>query len=478
MDRGTSNPKNFLFRIIENFGSQAIQLVISIVLARLLVPENYGAVAIASTLITILTSIVQSSFNAPLVQKKGLTDVDLCSSFIMMFILASGLYVVLFLCAPLISVLYSMPELTSVIRVLGIVLIIGSWNSIQLALIYRNTRFRESLIINLFTILVQGLVGIALAYLGYGVWSLVFSQITAQVMLAILYGLCNHWRPRLYFSRQSIRSIWKIGLPLFGAELLTIASTNINPMIIGLKYSNADLGLYQKGHTIPTTIVNGIVTACTTVYLPMMSRLQDEKQRLLEMLREGSRMATYLIVPIALGLCAISKEFVLLILGERWEQAIPYMQLSCIALAFYPLRIRLQAIKAIGEAKHALTTNAVHAISSCTLLFISIYISLEAVTFSMILAELFFAGTSGMYLKRDLGYAWLDQIRDILPSYMMSAAMCAMVMGVEYLMPTVSFLSLFTKIIVGIGTYVEMTFIFCPRALTTILISFSGNCED
>ena len=168
-------------------------------------------------------------------------------------------------------------------------------------------------------------------------------------------------------------------------------------------------------------------------------------------------MATYLIVPIALGLCAISKEFVLLILGERWEQAIPYMQLSCIALAFYPLRIRLQAIKAIGEARHALTTNAVHAISSCTLLFISIYISLEAVTFSIVLAELFFAGTSGMYLKRDLGYAWLDQIRDILPSYVMSAAMCALVMGVEYLMPTVSFLSLLTKIIVGIGTYVAMT---------------------
>ena len=131
MDRGSSNPKNFLFRIIENFGTQAIQLVISIVLARLLVPENYGVVAIASTLITILTSIVQSSFNTPLVQKKELTEVDLCSSFIMMFILASGLYVVLFLCAPLISVLYSMPELTSVIRVLGIVLIIGSWNSIQ-----------------------------------------------------------------------------------------------------------------------------------------------------------------------------------------------------------------------------------------------------------------------------------------------------------------------------------------------------------
>lgn len=469
MSRGASSPKNFLFRIIENFGSQVIQLVISIVLARLLLPENYGVVAIASTLITILTSIIQSSFNTPLVQKKELTDVDLCSSFFVMLGLAFVLYIILFLFAPMIGTLYNMPEITPVIRVLSIVLIIGSWNSIQLALIYRNTRFCESLIINVFAIAVQGVAGIVLAYLEYGVWSLVFSQIVAQTMLGVLYGLCNRWRPHLCFSWQSIRSIWKIGIPLLGAELLTIFSSNINPMIIGLKYSTTDLGLYQKGSTTPITIVNGVVTACMTVYLPMMSRLQDERQLLLEMLRKGSRIVTFLIVPVAFGLYAISKDFVLLILGKQWEPAIPYMQLSCIAVAFYPLRIRLQATKAIGEAKQALITNAVHAAAYFVLLLIAINFSLKVVAFSAIIAELFFAGTSGLFLKQDLEYTCMDQIIDILPAYVLSALMCVIVMGIEWLMPEISFLTLFAKIAVGIISYIGMAVLIRPAAAKTII---------
>ena len=160
-NRNTLN--NFVYRIAETFGIQAIQLVISIVLARLLVPENYGVVAIASTIVTILTSVVQSSFNAPLVQKKELSQIDLSSSFYVMLAIAGMLYTLLFAAAPTISVIYGMPDLALVIRVLSLVLILGTWNSIQMALIYRNLRFRASMMINVVGIVVQGIVGIGLS---------------------------------------------------------------------------------------------------------------------------------------------------------------------------------------------------------------------------------------------------------------------------------------------------------------------------
>ena len=226
-NRNTLN--NFVYRIAETFGIQAIQLVISIVLARLLVPENYGVVAIASTIVTILTSVVQSSFNAPLVQKKELSQIDLSSSFYVMLAIAGMLYTLLFAAAPTISVIYGMPDLALVIRVLSLVLILGTWNSIQMALIYRNLRFRASMMINVVGIVVQGIVGIGMAYMGFGVWSLVSSQIAYQLTIGMIYGVYNHWIPGLCFSIQSIKDIWKIGLPLCGAELLTIVSSNVYP---------------------------------------------------------------------------------------------------------------------------------------------------------------------------------------------------------------------------------------------------------
>ena len=190
-----------------------------------------------------------------------------------------------------------------------------------MALIYRNLRFRASMMINVVGIVVQGIVGIGMAYMGFGVWSLVSSQIAYQLTIGMIYGVYNHWIPGLCFSIQSIKDIWKIGLPLCGAELLTIVSSNVYPMIIGLRYTNAELGLYQKGNSVPTTIVNGIVTACSTVFFSMMSRAQEDYESLKRLMRDGVSIVSYLIVPIALGLFCIAPEFVTIVLGKNWLEA-------------------------------------------------------------------------------------------------------------------------------------------------------------
>ena len=470
-------PKNFLFRIIENFGTQAIQLVISIILARLLMPENYGVVAIASTIVTILTSVVQSSFNAPLVQKKELSQIDLSSSFYVMIAIAGILYVFLFAAAPTISNIYDMPDLVRVIRVLSLVLILGSWNSIQMALIYRNLRFRASMLINMVGIVVQGIVGIGMAYKGFGVWSLISSQFTYQLTIGIIYGIYNHWMPGLCFSLQSIKDIWRIGLPLCGAELLTIISSNVYPMIIGLRYTNAELGLYQKGNSVPTTVVNGIVTACSTVFFSIMSRTQDDYENLKKLLRNGVSIVSYLIVPIALGLFCVAPEFVTIALGKNWLEAIPLMQIACLTLALYPLRIRTQAIRALGKAKQSLWINAVYAITSNGLLLIFVFVSLEAAIFSMLLAEAVFVVATGVYIKKDFDYSLSDQFTDVVASYVIGGIMVAVVMSVGSMFTEVSVISLLVKTLLGIAFYVLISLLGKPKPVKLILFYLKAGQE-
>lgn len=460
---------NFVYRIVETFGIQAIQLVISIVLARLLIPENYGVVAIASTIVTILTSVVQSSFNAPLVQKKELSQIDLTSSFYMMLAIAGALYFILFAMSPTIANVYGMPDLALVVRVLGLVLIIGSWNSIQMALVYRNLKFRASMLINMAGILVQGIIGIGMAYMGFSVWSLVASQITYQIVIGILYGCYNKWVPGICFSIQSIKAIWKIGIPLCGAELLTIVSSNVYPMIIGLRYTKAELGLYQKGNSVPTTIVNGVVTACSTVFFSMMSRVQEDYDNLKQLLRNGVAITSYVIVPIALGLFSISKDFITVVLGEKWLEAIPLMQIACFTLAFYPLRIRTQAIKAIGKANQSFFINAVYAVASNGLLLIFVFVSLKAAIFSMFLAEVVFAITTGIYISKDFGYTFDEQVKDAISSYISGVLMAVTVLCVGKLFAEITMLSLLIKVITGIVFYILISFIAKPKPVRLVL---------
>lgn len=460
---------NFVYRIVETFGIQAIQLIISIVLARLLIPENYGVVAIASTIVTILTSVVQSSFNAPLVQKRELTKIDLTSSFYVMLAIAGALYFILFAGAPTIANVYGMPDLALVIRALGLVLIIGSWNSIQIALVYRNLKFRASMLINVVGIIVQGIVGIGMAYKGFGVWSLVSSQITYQIVIGILYGIYNKWIPSICFSFQSIKDIWKIGIPLCGAELLTIVSSNVYPMIIGLRYTKAELGLYQKSNSVPTTIVNGVVTACSTVFFSMMSRVQDDYDNLKQLLRNGVTITSYLIVPIALGLLSISEDFITVVLGENWLDAIPLMQIACLTLSFYPLRIRTQAIKAIGKANQSFFINAAYAAVSNGMLLIFVFVSLRAAIFSMFLAEVIFAITTGFYISKDFGYTFDEQIKDVVSSYISGSLMAVIVLCAGKMLSAITLWSLLIKVLVGVVSYILISFIVKPKPVRLIL---------
>lgn len=463
MPKTRNTLSNFVYRIAETFGIQAIQLVISIVLARLLLPENYGVVAIASTIVTILTSVVQSSFNAPLVQKKELSQIDLSSSFYVMLAIAGTLYLILFAAAPMIASVYSMPDLVLVIRVLSFILVLGSWNSIQMALIYRNLRFRASMIINMVGIAVQGTVGIGLAYMGFGVWSLVSSQITYQIVIGIIYGIYNHWVPGFCFSIRSIKEIWKIGLPLLGAELLTILSSNIYPMIIGLRYTKAELGLYQKGNSTPTTIVNGVVTACSTVFFSMMSRVQEEQNKLKQLLRNGIAIASYLIVPVALGLFSVSREFITIILGENWLQAIPLMQIACMTLALYPLRIRTQAIKAIGKANQSFMINVIYAIASNGLLLVFVFVSIKAAIFSMFLAEIAFVLATSYYIQKDFDYSFAGQILDVAPSYILGVLMALFVVCVGNVFTSITFWTLFVKAVSGVIFYMVLSLLIMPK---------------
>lgn len=419
---------SLIWKLLERCGAQGVQLLVQILLARLLDPEDFGVLTLLVIFVNLANVFIQTGFSTSLIQKKEVDEVDLSSVLFASLGVAAVLYVVLYLCAPVISRFYELPELTTALRVIAISLFFGALNSVQGAVIARNMEFRKAFVCGLSSTVVSGMVGVAMAYAGFGYWSLVVQQLTSVITACIIMWFAVKWRPILAFSFARIKVLFRYGWKLLVSDLLNTFMGQLSGLIIGKKYSTESLAFYNRGQQFPSMIAHNLDASVKAVMLPAYSQHQDEPQVLRAMMRRSIQLSTYLIFPMLFGLSAVSEPLVRLLLTDKWLPAVPYMQVLCLSFAFYPIHSsNLQAINAMGHSEIFLKLEIIKKAYGLVILLIAVQFGPMAMASSAVIGDLIGTFVNAAPNKKLLNYSYLEQWKDIMPAMTLSIVMMVVV---------------------------------------------------
>jgi len=453
--------KGFAWKLLERFGVLGIQFVLQIILARLLDPEHYGALSIMIIFTTLANVFVQNGFNTSLIQNKDVIEEDYSSVFWVSLGVAGLLYGVIFACAPLIGIFYSMPDIVLPLRVLALILFPGALNSVQVAKITREMNFKKIFISHIVSVIVSGAVGITIAYMGGGLWALVAQTSVNIIVLCVVMYFTSKLKLHFVCNLKRVKSLFSYGWKLLVYSLIDTLYQDLRSLVIGKKYDSATLGYYNKGKQFPQFIMNAINGTVQSVMLPAMSAEQNDKTRVKTMMRNSIALSAYIVFPIMAGLAGVATPLVKLLLTDKWLPCVPFLQIYCFSLAFYPVSsCNLQAINAVGRSDLFLKLEIIKKGYGLLALLIALlcFDSPIAIAMTGLFTTPISFFVNSFPNKKLVNYSYLEQMKDILPSFAMSLTMFLGVLAVGQLaLPTAVILLL--QIIVGVAAYVLMSIV-------------------
>lgn len=465
-----------VWKFLERFGVQGSQFVLQIVLARLLSPEHYGVLSMMVIFTTLANVFIQRGFNTALIQNKDVTEEDYSSVFWVTMSIATGVYGLLFVSAPFIATFYEMPELVTPFRVLCLVLFPGALNSIQLAKISRNMDFKKVFRSNVAAVLISGAVGIVLAFLGAGLWALVAQNMLNVIVACIVMWFAVRWRPRLVCNFSRIKVLFGYGWKLLVSGLLDTLYQDLRSLVIGKKYDSSTLAYYNRGKQFPQFIINAVNTTVQSVMLPAMSAEQDNKSQVKEMMRRSIMLSSYIIFPIMAGLAGVAEPLVRILLTDKWLPCIPYMQIYCFTLAFYPVHsCNLQAINAMGRSDIFLRLEIIKKVMGVVALTIAVFCfdSPIAIAMTGVFTAFISCFINASPSKKLVDYSYVEQMRDILPSFVGAALMFGCVWAVTLLQLN-PFATIGIQLVVGVVLYLVYSIVLRLPPFTLLLKVVKG----
>ena len=425
---------NFIWRFAERCGAQVVTFVVSIILARLLVPEDYGKIALITVFTTIMQVFVDSGLGTALIQKKDADDLDFSSVFYFNFAVCLILYAVMFLAAPLIATFYNDTSLVPVIRVISLTIVISGVKGIQQSYVSRNMMFKRFFYSTLGGTIFSAFLGIGLAYAGFGMWAIVIQQLSNTAMDTLILWITVKWRPKKMFSWKRLKCLLSFGWKMLASALLDTFYNNIRSLIIGKMYSSSDLAFYNQGDKLPAVVVNNINTSIDSVLLPTLSREQDDRERIKNMTRRAIKVSTYIMAPLMMGLAFCATPVVQLILTEKWLPCVPFLQIFCITYMFYPVHTaNLNAIKAMGRSDLFLKLEITKKIVGMILLLSTMWFGVMAMAYSLLVSMITSMIINSWPNRELLKYSFKEQMIDIFPSIALAVVMGVMVSFVNNL---------------------------------------------
>lgn len=425
---------NLLWRFAERCGAQAVSFLVSIILARLLAPEAYGTIALAMVFINILQVFVDSGMGTALIQKKDADDLDFSSVFYFNIAACLVLYAGLFLAAPSIAQFYGDPALTALVRALSLTVVVSGVRNIQQSYVSRHLLFKRFFFSTIGSTLASAVVGIAMAYAGFGVWALVGQSLSNVVTGTIILWATVPWRPRRMFSWQRLKGLLSFGWKLLVSALLDTGYNNLRSLIIGKLYSSADLAYYNQGDKLPNLVITNINTSIDSVLLPTMANEQDDPARVRSMTRRAIKTSTYVMAPLMMGLAACAEPLIRLILTEKWLPCVPFLRIFCITYMFWPIHTaNLNAIKALGRSDLFLKLEIVKKIVGLTILLCTMWHGVMAMAYSLLLSSVLSQIINTWPNRKLLRYHYLNQLADILPALLLACAMGLAVYCIQFL---------------------------------------------
>lgn len=451
---------NFIWRFAERSGAQLVTFIVSIVLARLLMPEDYGTIALVTVFTAIMQVFVDSGLSTALIQKKDADDLDFSSVFYFNFVICIFLYLVMFFAAPLIAAFYKMPELTPVVRVISLTIVISGVKGVQQSYVSRNMLFKRFFYATLGGTIFSALLGIAMAYAGFGVWAIIAQQLSNTAIDTLILWITVKWRPKLMFSWNRLKGLLGFGWKMLCSALLDTVYNNLRSLLIGKVYSSADLAYYNEGDKFPKLIVTNINTSIDSVLLPAMSIEQDNKDRVKNMTRRSIMVSCYIMAPLMIGLACCASNVVVVILTEKWLPCVFFLQIFCITYMFYPIHTaNLNAIKAMGRSDLFLKLEIWKKAIGLILLLATLFISVKAMAYSLLISTLASMIINSWPNKQLLDYSFLEQMKDILPSILLAVGMGVAVYLIG-LIPFPTLPLLFIQVVCGGLIYVAGSAIF------------------
>lgn len=448
---------SLVWKFLERIGAQAVQFFVGIILARLLAPSDFGLIALVTVFIAIANVFVQSGLNTSLIQKKDADNVDFSTVFYAGLIIAGVLYGVLFICAPLLANFYNgQTKLIPVIRILGVILLFGAISSVQEAYVARNMMFKKLFYRSIGALIPSGIFGVSLAYLDYGIWALVGQQLMSSFLICVIMWFTVKWRPQFVFSFARFKGLFSFGWKLLCSALLDTGYRNIRDLVIGKMFSPADLGFFNRGDQFPKLIIVNINSSIQSVLLPSLSSVQDDIPRLKSLARRSIKSSAFLILPMMAGLAAIAKPLTLVLLGEKWLPAVPFIQICCFSYAFWPIHTtNLSAINAIGRSDVFLKLEIIKKCYGLAVLVLAIWLFRSPIG---IAASAAVTAPLGSFVnaypnKKLLNYGFVEQMKDFLPSFVLSVVMGIGVYKLANIIDTTPILQLLLSIIIGACFY-------------------------
>lgn len=447
---------SLFWKLLERGGTSGIQFVVQIILARLLLPEEYGLIALVSIFITIAGIFVESGLNTALIQKKDTDELDLSTVFHTSLAVAAVLYVSLFFTAPGLAGFFNEPRLVDVIRVLSLTLFIGAVQSIQQAVIAINLEFRRLFYASLGGAVLSGAVGVGLAFAGYGIWALVGQQIANRLVSTGILLFQVEWRPSRSFSLLRLRKLFSFGWKLLVSSLLNTLTYNVRSLIIGKFYTPAMLGFFDRGSSFPGFLITNLNGSIQAVMLPAMASSQEDTERVRRMMRRSIVTSSFVVFPMMAGLAVISEPLIRVLLTDKWLPAVPFMQLACVSFSLWPIHTaNLQAINALGRSDIFLKLEVVKMIIGLLVLAISIPFGIYAIAWGGVANGVISTFINASPNKNILEYGYLEQLKDIVPSLGLALVMAAMV-SLIHLTGLAALLKVILGILAGSISYVAL----------------------
>lgn len=404
------------WQLLQKGSVQVVSFVVSVILARLIDPAEFGLVAMASIFMAVAGVLADGGLGTSLVQRKEIDELDQDTVFHFGMLLSAALYAMLFFCAPLISRMYQAEELTAIVRVASLSLFATSFNSVQGALVMRAMDFKKYFWANLVATLISAAVGITMAYMRFGVWALVAQNLTRSVAAVLVLFVLVRWLPKLRFSWARLKQLYAFGLNLMGANLIGTLFNELRGFLIGLRFQPADLAFFNRGNSIPGLINDNVNGTISTVLFPAMSKLQDDKGAVKSSMRHAMMTSVFIMAPLMLLLAATSQQIILLLYTDKWIQAVPFMRV----IVFYHLfsivgLANLQALNAIGRSDITFKLEFVKKPILLGILLYTCTVSPLALSIGTAIYSIIGAAINAYPNRKLIGYSYREQLTDVLP---------------------------------------------------------------
>lgn len=424
--------KGAVWTLMEKLSTQVVGFVVSMVLARLLTPNDYGTVALTAIFFAVAGVLVDGGFGNALIQKKDADDLDFNSVFYLNVALSIVAYIAMFFAAPCIAHFYDAPELVLIVRVSSLCFIFNAINAIQNAELTKKMLFHLSFKVSLITCFTSAVCGVTLASIGFGVWALVWSSLITGIVGVIARWFIIAWRPKMMFSVSRLKPLFTYGWKMAFSGLLDSVFRELNGLLIGKFYSRADIAFVNKGRSLPSLAMNQVDETLGRVSFPALVLLQDDKVKLREAMRRMMRCSTFLVFPLMVGVAVCSWSCIRLLYGEKWTPAVPYMMLSCFTFALWPFHtINLKGIQALGRSDVFLVLEIIKK----SLVLVVIISAFRLGVFTWMAISAFALGPLCVIInswpnRKLLNYTIGMQIKDVLPTALVCCAQATVMLGI------------------------------------------------